>query len=137
MNAIRELITQIIPSEICIATSSISSSLETSRENSRKNTPSTTRTNSPDIEDQYQSQKNLYREHIIQKNVKDTPEGFVYSNGHLVWINKKPHYVVKMRGYDYYGYRINIYYELFGNFDVKIGFYDINGKFIELDIDHS
>lgn len=100
--------------------------------NEKKNdTPCSTRTNTPDIdEEENHSIKNHY---IIQKNVKDTPEGFVYSNGSLEWINKKPHYVVIMEGYFYYDYPIKIYYELFSNFDVKIGFYN-NNEFIELQI---
>jgi hypothetical protein len=103
-------------------------------------TPCTTRTNSPDIDDdaendvEYENYRKRLRDQIIHKYYKETSEGFVFTNGYLRWINGRPHYIVKLEGYKYYEYQINLYYELFGHFDARFGFYDDHNNFIEFDI---
>ena len=75
------------------------------------------------------------KDYIIRKNVFDTPSGLIYKNGELYWINGKPTYVVNMDYYFYEGYQIKIYYELYNDFDIKMGFYDNNSEFVEFKLD--
>ena len=101
-------------------------------------TPSTTRTNSPDIEnieysnESYSNYDNNNYFNLINENRKYTDEGIVFSNGELKWISGKPVYIVKT-DYYYFDIQINIYYYLYENFHVKIGFYN-NNEFIELSL---
>ena len=93
-------------------------------------TPSTTRTNSPDIEHQEVENKNDKKEQLINKHRTQTQDGIEYMNGKLQWIFGKPVYVVNTLYY-YYGIQIKIYYYLYDKFDVKIGFYDEEMDFVE------
>lgn len=92
--------------------------------------PSTTRTSSPEIEENPIIYTNN-RERVINKNIKYTQDGIEYMNGKLEWIFGKPVYVVNLEKYNYYGHIIKIYYELYGDFRIKIGFYDYNKDFFE------
>jgi hypothetical protein len=95
-----------------------------------------TANNTPELNDEqsedhynYNNKEKLKKD-FINMNKQKIHGGTLYSNGILLWLNNKPHYIVKTELFDN-NFNILIYYELFNNFDVKIGYYNDNNEFID------